>query len=67
MVAFGILPQHFGRQWGRTSGSLSFYKCRFSGGTLEPYHVHKNLLERFAFIGSGNTKTSGSSAGVQEH
>ena len=32
MVAFGFLPQNFGRCRGPTNGTLSFSECRFSGG-----------------------------------
>ena len=32
VVAFGFLPQNFGKWWGPTNTTLSFYECRFSGG-----------------------------------
>ena len=32
VVAFGILPENFGRWWGPTNGNLLFYECRLSGG-----------------------------------
>ena len=35
MVAFSFLPQIMGRWWGPTSGTLSFYECRLSGGDSE--------------------------------
>ena len=31
MVAFGFLPQQFGRWWVPTNGTLPFYECRLSG------------------------------------
>ena len=31
VVAFGFLPQNFGRWRGPMNGTLSFYECRFSG------------------------------------
>ena len=32
VIAFGFLPQTYGRWWGPMNGTLSFYECRFSGG-----------------------------------
>ena len=34
VVAFGFLPQNFGRWKGPMNGTLSFYECRLSGGEL---------------------------------
>ena len=35
MVAFGFLPQNFGRWWGRINGTLSFYEFRLNGGDTQ--------------------------------
>ena len=32
VVSSGFLPQNFGRRQGPTTGTLSFYECRLSGG-----------------------------------
>ena len=35
VVAFGFLPQNFGRWQGPTNVTLLFYKCMFSGGDTQ--------------------------------
>ena len=35
VVGFAILPPNFGRWWGPTNSTLSFYKCRLSGGDTQ--------------------------------
>ena len=65
MVAFGFLPQKFGRWQGPMNGTLSFYECRFSGGELvgapNPYLMQNNLFELFARTGGKDAKNSGTS------
>ena len=58
MVTFGFLPQHFGRWWGPTDGTLSFYECWFSGGDTQTLPYAKEF-ELFALTGSVDTKISG--------
>ena len=42
VIAFGFLPQNFGRWWGPMNGPLSFYECRFSGGDTMRWWGHSN-------------------------
>ena len=35
VVAFGFLPQNFGRWQGPTNVTLLFYECMFSGGDTQ--------------------------------
>ena len=52
MVAFGFLPQNFGRWWEPTDGTLSFYECRFSGGNTQTRPRAKEF-ELFALTDCG--------------
>ena len=64
VVAFGFLPQNFGRWWGPTNSTLSVYECRFSGGWWRhwnPTKCKKKLFQRFALTGGRDTKTLGAS------
>ena len=47
VVAFGFLPQNFGRWWGPMNSKLSSYEWRFSGevvSTFKPYLMQKEFV-----------------------
>ena len=58
VVAFGFLPQNFGRWWETSNGILSFYECRFSGvGTFKPSLTYAKGFELVASTGGEDAKT----------
>ena len=44
VLAFGFLPQNFGRWWGPINSILSFYEYRFSDGDTIWWWGHSNTL-----------------------
>ena len=60
MVAFGFLPQNFGRWQDLQIVLLSFCECRFNSRDML-----KNLFELIALKGGGDAKTLGTSTHAQ--
>ena len=48
VVSFGLLPQKFGRWWGTTNITLSFYDCRFIDGESHTL----SYVKKFNFLHS---------------
>ena len=40
VIAFGYLPQNFGRWWGPMNGTFSFYECGGDAKTFKCEHLH---------------------------
>ena len=44
VVAFGFLPQNFGRRWRPTNSTLPFHECRLRSGDTQRWCDHSNLI-----------------------
>ena len=58
VVAFGILPQNFGRWTGPMSAILSLYYCRMSGRDTQTLPAVIKKFELSTLTDGGNTKIS---------
>ena len=69
VVAFGFLPQQFGRWWGPTNSlnAGSEVGIPWGGGDIQTLPYAKNLFELFTLTGSRATRTSGTSTHAIVH